>query len=249
MIGNIVVLSGVDTRVKAAFDKLQGFAVTFVAEASAVPSNADCVVVSYEYAGTRLPGIVQELRTRRLPVAAASFISDEAQQNALSDCGADDVIFLPLCPSLLQKRLNMLMCSIVKLNVPLDFEAFERIRDANQERGAYLVEEHDFTTVYRFISRILERLDKQAQLVIFDFINPLGSIELSEDIRNFSKIVRACLRRGDIFAVCDTRILLILVGTNLEDGLRVIKRLTDTFESHFYNSYSKIRYEMREINK
>lgn len=250
MTGKVTVLCGDDQRLREAFSDLANFEVAFAEKSSDITISTDCVVVSQSFVEPDLRSNVMELKMLRLPVAIASFADSAEEQNALAESGADDVIILPLCSKLLQNRLQQLVKSAVKgVKALPNFEAFERIREANQGRGSFLVEEHDFTTVYCFVSRILERLEQKAQLVILDFSNPMGSVELAEDIRNFTKIVRACLRRGDIFAVCDTRIMLILVGTNLDDGLRVLKRLTDTFEAYYYNSYSKIRYEMREINK
>lgn len=250
MTGKVTVLCGGDQLVREAFSGLDAFEVAFAEKATDITIGSDCIVFAPAYANGNLRGTVKELKLLRLPVAVAAANPSDEEQDAMAESGADDVILVPLCAKLLQKRLQVLMKSVVRgIKVQPDFNAFERIREANLGRGSFFVEEQDFTTVFCFISRIIERLDQQAQLVIMDFSNPMGPVELAEDIRNFSKIVRACLRRGDIFAVSETKILMILIGTNLDDGLLVIKRLTDTFENHYYNSFCKIRYEMREIKK
>ena len=248
MTGRIYVLCGSEPRMREAFSGLTDCSITFAAQTDAIPESAECAVISQEFAGEALDSTVAVLKRRQLTVAVASFAAPEQAQDALADCGADDIIFLPLSGKLLEKRLKLLSGSASVRNEPLNFDAFDHIHEANQGRGAFLVEERDFTTVFRFLSRILERLDKKAQMVIFQFESPCGPIEISEDIRNFTRIVQACLRRGDISAVCGMQVLLILVGTNAEDAHRVIRRLTDTFAAHYYDSCSRITYEMRELN-
>jgi len=243
---HIAVVCG-DAAQQALFSDLAGIRTAFAADLDSIPKDTDCVVLSQEQAGAQLAAQIEKLHGLLYTVAVLSADRTEGNQDVLADCGADDILFLPMSKKLLARRLTQIAESRLHGDTAVDFAAFDRIGEANQGRGAFIVQEHDFTNIYRFVARILERLEKQAQMVIFNFDNPFGVIGATEDVHNFSKIVRACLRRGDISAASGTKVLLILLGASAEDAQGVVKRLTDTFASHYYDAESKITYEMREI--
>ena len=238
----IVVLGG-NADISAAFSGLSGLAVSFAEKPEDVGADAACVVVAEQCADA-----IAALKQQGIPVAAVTSDAAAETQDRLLDCGADDVLVLPMSAKLLQKRLIALTEQPLHSAEPVDFASFDRVREANKGRGAFIVEEHDFTNVYRFVSRILERLDKKAQMIIYNFKSPCGPIAETEDVDNFMKIGQACLRRGDISAVCGTQVLLILLGADEGDGNMVAKRLNDTFEAHYLDATSRITYEIREIN-
>lgn len=238
----IVVLGG-DAGISAAFSELSGLNVTFTEQPEDIGADFACAVVADKCAGA-----IAALKQLGLPVAAVTADAAPETQDRLLEQGGDDVLVLPMSAKLLQKRLSALTESIAHSAEPVDFASFDRIREANKGRGAFIVEEHDFTNVYRFVTRILERLDKKAQMIIFNFKSACGPIAETEDVENFMKIGQACLRRGDISAVCGAQVLLILLGADDGDGKKIAKRLTDTFEAHYVDATSRITYEIREIN-
>lgn len=244
----IAVLCGDEPQLSAALSRLDEFSFSFVSGPDDISADSRCVLISQDYSGGRITEIIRDVQKLPVSVAVASADGSAENQELLLDCGADDVITFPIASRLLEKRLTALAESSVLSVDNLDLEVFERISEADQGRGAFIVEEHDFTNIFRFVSRILERLDKKAQMVIFDFNNPLGQLGATDDVYNFVKIVKACLRRGDISAICGTKVLLLLLGADTADGQQVVKRLTDTFESHYYDAMSTITYEIREIN-
>lgn len=240
----ITVLCG-EAPQNSPFQTLAGYDIRFASNLSEI-GETDCLLVSDDWFD--LAGAFAEAAKRGLPAAALTDDGTEASLSELLDMGADDVFVMPQPRRLLVRRLEALLAQGKDSSLPVDFAAFERIRVANQGRGAFLVEEHDFENVYRFVMRILERLDKKAQMVIFSFSSPCGPIAETEDVEIFVRIGLACLRRGDICAVVDSQVLLILLGAGSEDGALVVKRLTDTFASHYADATSKITYEMREIS-
>lgn len=244
----ITVFCGSEPRLIDAFSGLDEVDVRFAAREADIAEDSEAVILSQDYAADHIVRMIRMFKAKMIPTAVATFDRSEATQDLLLDYGADDVVLLPMSRRLLQKRLVALTESSMMTTGPIDFAAFDRIREANQGRGAFIVHEKDFTNIYRFVSRILERLDKSAQMIIFNFsADDHGYVE-SDDIYNFVKILQACLRRGDISAICGKQVLLILMGTDTAGGEIVVKRLLSTFEGHYYDSDCTITYEMRQIN-
>ena len=191
---------------------------------------------------------IRALRKLLIPVAVATYDGSAGNQEFLVGCGADDVIVFPIPGKLLEKRLEALSGSSVFSQADVDFSAFDRIREANQGKGSFIVQQHDFANIYRFVMRLLERLDQKAQLIIFTFTSDCGPVIESEGIMNFLRIVQACLRRGDISSVCGRQVFMILIGADELGGHTVIQRVLNAYAAHFDDDSCEITFEMREIS-
>ena len=211
---------------------------------------ADCILLSQQYAGNQLLSALDQLKSVRMPCAVVTYDGSLENQERLLACGADDVIVLPLAPVLLRKRIRALSETIVQSDgTEINFAAFDRIYESNQGTGSFIVAEHDFMNIYRFISRILERLEQKAQLIIFRFRNDDGPFMESDSVLHFLKVVQTCLRRGDISSMYGKQMLVILMGADAANGQQVINRVISTFNAHYNMDEScKIIYEMREIS-
>jgi hypothetical protein len=211
------------------------------------PNDSDCVLIPQEYAGERLVPMLHSLKNLLIPAAVAAFDTSVRNLDFLMDCGADEIITFPTPSRLLQKRLTALANNSVLPHTSVDFSVFDKIRESNQGRGSFVVQENDFTNIYRFVVRILERLEQKAQLIIFNFESDFGPFIESESVYHFIQIVQTCLRRGDISSICGKQVFVILMGADTAGGELVIRRIIDTFEAHYSDASCEITYQMREI--
>ncbi|HAJ96180.1 MAG TPA: hypothetical protein DCO72_00355 [Ruminococcus sp.] len=212
--------------------------------------TADCVLISQSYAGNGCTEFIAQLKQLRIPCAVVTFDRDIDNQEYLLQCGADDVITLPICTELLKKRIHALTDMPVHSDEEMTFTAFDRIMESNQGNGSFIVAEHDFMNIYRFVSRLLERLDQKAQMIIFNFASEEGPFMESDQILHFLKIVQTTLRRGDISCAYARQVLVILMGADEDGGNGVAKRVISTFDAHYNMDEScEVTYQMREINK
>lgn len=210
----------------------------------------DCVLISQQYAKNQLPDFLSQLKQFRIPSAVVTFDGTIDNQEYLLEQGANDVIVLPICTKLLKQRIHALTDTPVHSDEEMNFTAFDRIMESNQGNGSFIVAEHDFMNIYRFVSRVLERLNQKAQLIIFNFNSDLGPIIESDYVLNFLKIVQTSLRRGDITSVYGKQVLVILMGADENGGQSVIDRVVNTFNAHYnMDEECDVTYEMREINK
>lgn len=213
-----------------------------------LPSDSECVLIPQDYAGEKLVRMVKSMKNLLIPVAVITHDGTADNQEYLLESGADDVIVMPIVPRLLEKRLLNLGATSALTRTNVNFTAFERIREANQGHGAFVVQENDFANIYRFVVRILERLEQKAQLIIFTFNSDFGPFIETGTVFDFIKIVQAVLRRGDISSVYGRQVFVILMGTDAENGSKVVRRMLDTFEAHCNDDSCEITYEMREIS-
>ena len=248
MIRKLTVYGGDAPWLRPSLTALGGdFQVAHAAE-DATPVDSDCVLLTQEFAGDKLADRIRALRKLLIPVAVATYDGSAGNQEFLVGCGADDVIVFPIPGKLLEKRLEALSGSSVFSQADVDFSAFDRIREANQGKGSFIVQQHDFANIYRFVMRLLERLDQKAQLIIFTFTSDCGPVIESEGIMNFLRIVQACLRRGDISSVCGRQVFMILIGADELGGHTVIQRVLNAYAAHFDDDSCEITFEMREIS-
>ena len=247
MIRKLTVYDGDTQYVRNALADVGGFRIAY-AEDESVPVDSDCVLLVQDLAGEKLVERIRALRKLLIPVAVATCDGSAQNQEFLIDCGADDVIVFPLPAKLLQKRLEALAGVSVFSQDDVDFSAFDRIHEANQGKGSFIVQEHDFANIYRFVMRLLERLDQKAQLIIFTFTSDCGPVIESESIGNFMRIVQACLRRGDISSVCGRQVFMILIGANELGGHTVIQRVLNAYAAHYDDDSCEITFDMREIS-
>ena len=211
--------------------------------------TADAVLLSQQYAGNQLLPALEHIRDLRIPCAVVTYDGSLDNQEKLLQAGADDVIVLPLAPALLRKRIQALTETRVSSGAEINFAAFDRIMESSQGTGSFIVAEHDFMNIYRFVTRILERLEQKAQLIIFRFSSDCGPFMESDSVMHFLKVVQTCLRRGDISSMYGKQMFVILMGADAAGGQQVINRVISTFNAHYNMDEScTITYEMREIN-
>lgn len=216
----------------------------------AFSGTADCVLLSQQYAGNQLLSALAQLKSFHIPCAVVTYDGSLENQEQLLECGADDVIVLPLSPVLLRRRiLSLTEMHVASGDAEINFAAFDRIYESNQGSGSFIVAEHDFMNIYRFVSRILERLEQRAQLIIFRFRSDEGPFIESESVLHFLKVVQTCLRRGDISSMYGKQMLVILMGADAANGQQVVSRIISTFNAHYnMDESTEVTYEMREIS-
>ena len=216
----------------------------------AFSGTADCMLISQQYAGHHLKETIAQLQQFRIPCAVVTTDNSLDNQEYLLRIGANEVIVPPISAGLLRRRIHALTDLPVHSDAAMNFAAFDRIMESNKGNGSFIVAEHDFMNIYRFVSRLLERLDQKAQLIIFNFTTDLGPIMESDYILNFLKIVQTSLRRGDITSVYGKQLLVILMGADEDGGRIVVNRVISTFNAHFnMDEECEVSYEMREINR
>lgn len=211
--------------------------------------TADAVLISQDYAGSRMAEVVKQLRQFGTPCAVVTFDGTVENQEYLLGCGADDVLVLPMCKAILKKRLHALIETPAPADAELSFLAFDKITESSAGNGSFIVPEHDFLNIYQFVVRLLERLDQKAQLIIFRFSSDFGPMMESDSILHFLKVVQTSLRRGDISSVYGRQVLVILVGADAEGGRLVAERVIGAFNAYYNSDEScEVTCEMREIN-
>lgn len=215
----------------------------------AFSGRADCVLLSQQHAGNELIGLLGQLRDLRIPCAVVTYDGTLDNQEALLRYGADDVFVLPLHHELLRRRIISLMDIPVHTDAEVNFAAFDRIAEANKGPGSFIVAEHDFMSIYRFVLRLLERLHQSAQLILFRFTSDGGPFLETENVLHFVDVVQTCLRRGDISSVYGNQVVVFLIGSDSAGGQQVINRVISAFNAHYNtDEMCRISYEMREIS-
>ena len=211
--------------------------------------TADCILISQEHAGNRLADVIGHFKQYGLPCAVLTAEQGVENQKYLLNCGADDVIAAPICAPLMKRRIYALTDTPVTSDFEMNFAAFDRIMEANQGSGSFIVSEHDFMNIYRFVSRLLERLDKKALLLIFSFESEDGEIGAANSALHFLKIMQLSLRRGDITCNYGKQVLAVLMGADAEGGRLVAERVIGAFNAHYNMDEScNVTYEVREIS-
>jgi len=212
-----------------------------------IPSDLECVLISLDHAGDTIGEMIKQARLKDAPIGVIANGITLEEQEALLDKGADDIILLPMPKKLLRQRI-LTLCGMVTARIgAVNFEMFDKIAEANKGGGSFIIQENDFENIYRFVTRLMERLDKKAQFLIFSLTSRSGFVE-TEAVLNFSNVVQTCLRRGDISSLYGSQIAVILIGADEENGKKIAKRLTETYYAHYEDDIYDIKYDIREIN-
>ena len=209
--------------------------------------DCDCVMISQEFAGDALGDMLRSVREHSLPVAVTTYSGSCENQERLLELGADDVIILPISVRLLEKRINALTGGSGLNAESIDFNSFKNIADANKGSGSFIVQENDFTNIYRFVLRMLERLDQRAQLVIFDMKCRSNSLIEPEVLHTFVTVVQSCLRRGDISSLHGTQMMVMLMGADREGAENAAHRIVETFYAHCDDDAYDVTFEIKAI--
>lgn len=242
----IVVMSQQDAALAEALSVPEGMELRFSESAGVLPDTA-CVLISQCFAGTRLAETAADLRRRNIPFAVVTFDRSDENEAALLDAGVTQIIKLPMSELLLKKRISALIHAAEPGGSDAGFALFSQLAEGDSQRGAYAVRESDFTNIYKFVLRLQERMDKQAQLVRFTFHTRLKMPLEPGTLEAAFPIVQKCLRRGDIASMHSEGIYAILMGADEEGGKIAADRIVTTYEAHVRDSIYTMKYEMQEI--
>ena len=205
--------------------------------------SCDCVIVSQEYAEDKINDVFRKAWEKLMPAAIATKDGSYVNQADLCAAGADDVFVFPMYGKLLRKRLT----ELIENTVISGFSSFDSMASENKELGAFIVQEKEFRNIYKFVLRLLERLDKKAQLIEFE-LKSHGRNIIEPDIMNdFATVVQRSLRRGDISCHNGTRIYVILMGADSEGGEIAANRIIQAFNNICSDDAYNACYQMREI--
>ena len=217
-------------------------------------SECDVLLISEEYCGGAIGTVMENIRASeklcRIPAAAVTYERSCEDQEILFGLGFDDIILLPACPQLLQRRVISLAgtSSSYSSDRHISLDSLMRMKDA--ECGAYYVCTDDFENIYRFVRRILERTKKNAQVLVLTLEDSRSCDTLScrNEIGTLSHAVKLCLRRGDMATVCgDNRMLVLLIGADDEGGHLVANRIVSSFYSECDDSDLELTYDIRAV--
>ena len=208
-----------------------------------IPDDINCILVSDSYASNNLNEIVTELKCNGLPVIIVSFNTSVEAQEQFALTKADDVIFLPMYGKLIEKRIG-LICGD---DESTDFSFIDEI-SKNVGQGAYIVDQSDFQKLFEFVRRLLERLEKEANLVVFSLSNRFDSILETEYINSFSSVEQRCLRKGDICCKTGNNLYVLLMGADRRNSELVAKRLIESFSSLYEDDTYDISFVVKPIN-
>ena len=106
-------------------------------------SECDVLLISEEYCGGAIGTVMENIRASeklcRIPAAAVTYERSCEDQEILFGLGFDDIILLPACPQLLQRRLLSLAgtSSSYSSDRLISLDSLMRMKDA--ECGAYYV--------------------------------------------------------------------------------------------------------------
>ena len=123
----------------------------------------------------------------------------------------------------------------------------ELMSRADSGRGAYLLDFDSFHHVYNFISRFVERSDKDVQTVLFtiseDDVQELDVGEMELVLELLEKAIHISLRRSDVSTRYSSKqIVVILMDTTIENGDMVANRILDCFNKIYTGRKIKIDY-------
>lgn len=217
--------------------------------------SCDILVVSEEYCrgaiGTVMADIQTYERFRNIPVAAVTSDCSGENQEILLGMGFDDIIRLPICGQLLLTRIRSLAAIVMRERAehPVNIESIMEINDGAS--GAYCVRSVDFTNIFRFVLRVLERTQKNAQMLVMtlDHAGESSPAERKRVMEVLSEAVRKSLRRGDMSSVCgDDKVVILLIGADDEGGHLVANRIVSSFYSECCDDSYELSYDIKEVS-
>ena len=209
------------------------------------PSDCECVMISQEFAENRINSLLGKAWEKMMSAALCTTNGSYENQVDLCSTGADDVIVLPMYGKLLRRRI----IDLAENTVISGFSSFDTFASGNDASGAFVVEEKDFRNIYKFVLRILERLDKKAQLVEFRLRSRMPDGIVEPDVMNdLGLVVQRSLRHGDICCQNGNRVYVILIGADSIGGDIASQRISNSFESVCADDAYDVTYEIREIS-
>jgi len=215
-------------------------------------SDCDIIIVSGEYCGSSICTVIENIRSSgrfgKIPAAAFMNESNCEEQEMLLTAGFDDIICQPVCGKLLLRRAKALsLIHSCEENVTT-LESLMEEKDGNE--GAYCVQSVDFTNIFRFVLRVIERTGKAAQILVLTLSSDGRQSTFSQKsvMETLSEAVRLCLRRGDMSSVCGKdKVLVLLLGADDEGGHLVASRIVSSFYSECTDDSYELSYDIRNV--
>ena len=242
----IIILSTPDDELSSNLHAPDSAVLSFWDSPNVLPDTA-CVLISQRYIGEKLAETAAMYDKRNIPYAVVTFDKSEENEERLLDAGVSQILKLPMQASLLKKRISALLHASEHYSSDTGFAIFAQMAEGDSQRGAYVVQESDFTNIYKFVLRLQERMDKQAQLIRFTFHTRLKMPLEPGTLETAFPIVQKCLRRGDIASIFGDSIYAILIGAE-QDGAKIAADpIVTTYTSHIRDSIYSLKYEMRAI--
>lgn len=215
----------------------------------------DIILVSQEYCCGAIGQVISSIRSserlRSIPAAAVTSDPSCENQEILLAMGFDDIIRMPVCDSLLLRRTKALAAVPLRETAEAG-SSFDRLLSfSDHEAGAFCVRSVEFTSIFRFVMRLLERSGSSAQMLVMSLscAEDRGSELRKKNMNILSEAVRLCLRRGDMASVCgDNRIIVLLVGADDDGGHLVASRIVSCFYSECEDGAFELSYDLREVS-
>ncbi len=126
-------------------------------------------------------------------------------------------------------------------------EIEDRLKEEEEEKGAFYLSLPSFRDSYRLFQRILERNGQSAYLMVITLVDgkgrPAEGTERQEEFsRKLHTAIQKSLRRGDSFTrYSPSQFLILLIGTNKENCKLIFNRILDNFamEHRTWKNYLK----------
>lgn len=132
-------------------------------------------------------------------------------------------------------------------------QLIQRVAERKEYMGAYRVEYDNFSYIYRFIARNVERTKQPVQIALFTFPLKEKSEEEVMKIQNslalLEKAIAQSLRRGDVTSrISLTQQIVILMGANKENGMHVVDRMVQCYDGLAGEEGLKIEYDIKDVS-
>lgn len=121
----------------------------------------------------------------------------------------------------------------------------EQLREAPQS-GALLCEYDFFRAICHNMARITERTGADLHIALISLVGGEDSLlaehSLNRAMGNLQEIIRACLRRGDVFARCSSsQFVLLLPEAAYENSRMICTRITRAFTRQYPHSPAQLQ--------
>ena len=132
-------------------------------------------------------------------------------------------------------------------------EIEDRLKEEEEEKGAFYLSLPSFRDSYRLFQRILERNGQSAYLMVITLVDSKGRpAEGTERQEEFSRILHAAiqksLRRGDSFTrYSPSQFLILLIGTNKENCKLIFNRILDNFAAEHRTWKNYLKYYVSSV--
>jgi DNA-binding SARP family transcriptional activator len=128
----------------------------------------------------------------------------------------------------------------------------EQLREQGNIEGALFCEYDFFKIIYHAEARALARSGDVVHIAMISITDENDGVlpkrSLDRAMENMQEIIKANLRKGDIFARCSvSQFILMLPMANYENSCMVCERVTKMFCRQYPHSPAKLRYSVRPL--